>query len=207
MTRNVSFFRGKAEGRYFKFGKDVKKYDQDVNIIDTIGFCDTTMTPKEVYDAVKDKLQTNLIHVDRVVIVCSGRLENAHKDAIKQFMLWLDYKKHQNNFCFVHSKCDGMEEGQKLRSLSTVCGELGIDTSITNQKIAADTLADSVTLSSTVQMVNTFGFPPKASFEEIHEDLQLLQDCVINCPVYQKDTDQRERIKIKADEGSWCTIL
>jgi len=38
------------------------------NIIDTIGFCDSVVKPKQVLDVVKSSVKVNLCHVDKVVI-------------------------------------------------------------------------------------------------------------------------------------------
>ena len=137
-------------------------------------------------------------------------------------MKWLKYEEKQNNFCFVHSKCDGMDEGQKLRSLNAVCGELEIDISVTNESLRPQSNSNLPQLNSTstVQMVNTLGFPPKAPYKDIQEDLKLLQDCIINCQVYPesergKHNPQLQRIKISAPDNNSlfssllhnCTIL
>ena len=120
------------------------------------------------------------------------------------------------NFCFVHSKCDNMDEGQKLRSLKAVCGELEIDISVTNENLGPQSNSNSPQLSSTstVQMVNTLGFPPKAPYKDIEEDLKLLQDCIINCQVYpepkkgKRNDHQVQRIRISApDKTGYCTFL
>ena len=208
VTKDIIFSKGKAKGMYLKSqdGK-MEKVTKDVNIVDTVGFCDTKLSPWEIYELVKDKLSTNLLHIDRVVFVSSGRLEKAHKEAIKQFMDWLKYEKNKKNFCFIHNKCDAMDEGQRLQNLQTICEELAIDNSITNEKIEQDT-----NLPTPVQMVNALGFHPKADFEDIREDIQLLQDCIINCPAYSnscKDlTPKLQRIKVhKPDDSGMCTIL
>lgn len=41
-----------------------------VNVVDTIGLCDSTLKPTEVTSLIKDHIQTNLVHIDSVVIVC-----------------------------------------------------------------------------------------------------------------------------------------
>ena len=100
-----------------------------------------------------------------------------------------------------------MDEGQRLQNLQTICEELGIDNSITNEKIEQDTL-----FPTPVQMVNALGFHPKADFKDVYDDIQLLQDCIINCPAYSnscKDLSPKlQRIKVhKPDESGMCTIL
>ena len=94
-------------------GKDGTSTVRRTNIIDTIGFCDSVFTPKQVLDVIKSSVKVNLCHIDKVVVVCSGRVESHHVQAISQFMKWLHYKKHRNQFVFVYNKadhCDSEEE-------------------------------------------------------------------------------------------------
>ena len=62
---------------------------------------------------IKSSVKVNVCHIDKVVVVCSGRIEGQHAQAVQQFMKWLKYKKHRNQFVFVYNKadhCDGEEE-------------------------------------------------------------------------------------------------
>merc|ERR1719350_1249005 len=43
-----------------------------VNIVDTIGMCDTVLSPEEVYNVVKDSVRANMVYIDKVVVVCYG---------------------------------------------------------------------------------------------------------------------------------------
>lgn len=199
VTKEVNFSKGVA---FKHFGKE--DHEQEVNIIDTIGFCDSAMSESEVYDAVKDKLQTNLVYIDRVVIVCSNRLEMAHQEAIKKYLEWLDYANNKQNFCFIYNKCDGMDEGSRLANLSHVCQLLKIDTTITN-------FGASTKLDTPVPIVNALGFDPKASFDDIKEDLECLHNAIVY-PTYQ-DAKPKEwrRLEIESCRSlkkfTKCTIL
>jgi GTP-binding protein EngB required for normal cell division len=213
VTRDIRFAQGIAQfsklipkdnEKSSTIGKGTSMY---VNIIDTVGFCDSKMSETEVVTYVKDKLKDNLMHIDRVVIVCSGRLEKAHQDSIMQFMKWLKYDSYKKNFAIVYNKCDGWDEGKRLESLSEVCSMLGVDTTVTNYN-------GRTSLRSPIPMVNALGFHPKAPFQEIEDDLRTLFDSVI-IPTYS-DTEKgkeslgndkevrRQRIPICKQS---CTII
>ena len=101
------------QGKLRKVGENGSSTVQRTNIIDTIGFCDSVFTPKQVLDVIKSSVKVNVCHIDKVVVVCSGRIEGQHAQAVQQFMKWLKYKKHRNQFVFVYNKadhCDGEEE-------------------------------------------------------------------------------------------------
>ena len=172
------------------------KSSKYVNVIDTVGFCDSKMSETEVITYVKDKLKDNLMHIDKVVFVCSGRLEKTHQDSITQFMKWLKYDSFKRNFAFVYNKCDGMDEGRRLENLSDVCSMLGVDTTVTNSNGSSE-------LKNPIPMVNALGFRPKAPFEEIDDDLRKLCDSVI-IPTYNEADKEYQRIPISKQS---CSIL
>ena len=88
VTRAINFTQGRGQFIEVREREEVNKLHY-VNVIDTVGLCDSVMSENEVFNLVQDKLKTNLLHIDRVFIVCSGRLETYHQLAIKQFMHWL----------------------------------------------------------------------------------------------------------------------
>ena len=54
----------------------------------------------EVEYLIKFFLKHNLTHVDRIVVICSGRIEKAHADSIKALLQWLGYDSYERNFLF-----------------------------------------------------------------------------------------------------------
>merc|ERR1711988_824803 len=91
VTRNVQFMEGVFLEYNDKIGKIVG--GRTINVIDTIGMCDSFFTADEIYNMIKTNVELNLAKIDKVVIVCSGRIEKQHADMIKKFMKWLQYNK------------------------------------------------------------------------------------------------------------------
>ena len=53
-----------------KWGENEKREIQEqVNIIDTIGFCDTELSVQQVHSMIKSSVRVNLAYIDKVVIV------------------------------------------------------------------------------------------------------------------------------------------
>lgn len=77
-----------------------------VNIIDTLGFCDSTLHRDEVVQVVQDWLVNQAVMIDCFVIVVSNRIERDHEDSIKKMMGWLNFANHKGNFVFVYNKAD-----------------------------------------------------------------------------------------------------
>ena len=168
-TQEVIFLQGSYDFERTIDGNKVQVKYSKINVIDTIGLCDTVMSKEEVFNIIKDKIETNCFHIDRVVFVCSGRVEGDHQTEIKQFMKWLKYKEYKTNFAFVYNKCDGMGEAEKLVNLTSVCDMLGID---------AATKIDYFEAKSTPLVITT-GFPPYAPFHEISSDILQLQETIL----------------------------
>ena len=108
MTRELKYIQGKLR----KVMEDGSSNMRRTNIIDTVGFCDSVFTSDQVLSVIKTSVKVNLCHIDKVIIVCSGRMEN-NVQSIKQFMKWLQYKKYRNQFIFIYNKadhCDSEEE-------------------------------------------------------------------------------------------------
>ena len=100
--------------------KENKETQNKVCIVDTVGLCDTLFTSDEVYDMISKSVSTKMAYIDKVIIVCSGRIEKTTADAIKQFMRWMEYPTHKKNFVFVYNKCDGMSDAEREHSLVSV---------------------------------------------------------------------------------------
>jgi len=162
-----------------------------MNLIDTIGMCDSSLSRSEVYDMVKDSVQMNLVHIDKVVVVCAGRIESNHVAAIKDFMKWLKYDQYKGNFVFIYNKCDGQTQAKKELNLQTMCNKLGVDTSMNVCKLdnADGTKQD-------VNMNFAIGFPPDADYERVKDDLHTLVQGILTPNNLEK--------RIKIDRYSTC---
>jgi hypothetical protein len=96
VTRQIQYTQGQL-----KWLED-KKWDkrEQVNVIDTIGFCDTELSSQEVQSAIRSSVRTSITYIDKVVIVCSGRIEPPMVQAIKKMTKWLSYEKYKHNNFF-----------------------------------------------------------------------------------------------------------
>ena len=97
---------------------------QNVNIIDTIGLCDSMLTDKEVYTFINESLKIN---IDKVPVVCFDRITPPHVESIHQFLEFLQLKKHNSNFVAVYKKCDGAFEEERGGNLETMVDMLDND--------------------------------------------------------------------------------
>ena len=162
VTRELQYIQGKHR----KVLEDGTSTVRRTNIIDTIGFCDSVFTPKQVMQVIKSSVKVNLCHIDKVVVVCSGRIEANHVQAIQQFLKWLQYKKHKNQFIFVYNKADHCDsEEQKVENVTGMMELLGA-------KQITRTMTDDLEegQQSEVKACISSGFPKKASYQEIEED-------------------------------------
>ena len=55
------------------------------------------MSRAQVFEAIKDRVEVNVAYVDKVIIICSGRIEAVQVKAIKQCMEWLQFKTYKTN--------------------------------------------------------------------------------------------------------------
>ena len=157
------------------------------------GFCDSAMSSTQVLQLIKDSVKINLAYIDKVVIVCSGRIEGAHVEAIKQFMKWLQFEKYKKKFVFIYNKSDGLSEAEKENNLAYMCNELGADPNV-------DTFTyDASGNLKTWKLSLALGFPPNAEYQTIKDDFITLQ-MAVGTPY------PRQRIPV--DKASKiCTIL
>ena len=86
------------------------------------------MSAKEVLEIIKNSVKTNLSYIDKVIIVCSGRIEGTHQKAIRQFMDWLQFQKFKEKFVFIHNKSEALTEAQKIENIHSMCEIFGADT-------------------------------------------------------------------------------
>ena len=98
-----------------------------MNIIDTIGLCDSMLTDEEVHMFINESLKINLMHIDKVLVVCFDRITPPHVESIQQFLELLQFKNHKSNFVFVYSKCDGASEEEREENLEAMVDMLDND--------------------------------------------------------------------------------
>ena len=128
-----------------------------------------------------------------VFVVCSGRIEREHVEAIKQFMNWLSFKDYKKNFAFIYNKSDGLTEAEKFQNLSYMCDVFDVDQS---NSVRATTEKSGGNFSVSLNMA--LGFPPNAEFESVQEDWYKLGNAVT--------LPRTNPIRIPVSKSS-CTIL
>merc|ERR1719341_2723419 len=72
-------------------------------------------------------VKLNLNYLDKVVVVCSGRIEGVHARAIKQLLHWLKYPKYKDRFMFIYNKTERLNQTEKAFNLMQMCELLGVD--------------------------------------------------------------------------------
>lgn len=192
VTRHMDILSGTFDRNYYDEREHrTYKQKQAIRIIDSLGFCDTVIGPEEVLKIVKNYIQSNVLYIDKVVILCSGRIENGQACAIKDLMTWLDYTNHKADFVFVYNKAEDLTEPQRLQRI----GEMG---EILNFDPRYSFLFPTSSGSKQVRFSIATGFPARAPYEEVHQDLVSLYDAVLS---FRGDTK-----RMRVDE-SWCSIL
>ena len=131
------------------------------------------MSSSDVLEAVKASVKVNLAYIDKVVVVCSGRIEKPHSDSIKQFMKWLSFTKYKSKFVFIYNKADLLTEAEKVKNLLNMCEMLEADT---NESIVVNINNQNILLKQNL----TLGFPPNTSYKEVKYDLSKLSTAVEN---------------------------
>merc|ERR1712037_329054 len=197
VTRQLQFAQGSGISWYINGGK--KEYTTTkFNIIDTVGFCDSVFTGSQVLSMIKSSVKLNMAHIDCVVVVCSGRIEKCHANAIKQFMGLLRYEKSKDNFVFIYNKSDGHSLQVKTQNLLTMTEMLGVKK--TEGIPVQWQSSGSGTVTRKIKKMIALGFPPDARYDDIATDCALLYESV---PVA---TTMEKKERIPLDE-SYCTIL
>eukprot|EP00092_Neocalanus_flemingeri_P071690 GFUD01088148.1.p1 GENE.GFUD01088148.1~~GFUD01088148.1.p1 ORF type:complete len:655 (-),score=157.51 GFUD01088148.1:124-2088(-) len=163
VTRKMQFTQGDYKGR-------------KCNIVDTIGLCDTVLSETEVYDLIKDSIRANLVYIDKVAIVCSGRIERAHKEAVKNIMNWLDYEHNKENFVFLYNKSDSDSEDTRQQNLVIMCEEFDISI---EQTVNIHSPNGS---SLPVKCVQALGLKPGLELAEVASDLTNFRRLLISEP-------------------------
>ena len=178
VTKNMTFYTGEgyvAEGH----GGRLVQVRKRINLIDSIGFCDSHLSSKEVYRLIKEQITSNTATLHKVVIVTSGRIEAQHKESIEQVMKWLKYDAaamtgSSVSFFFVYTKMDGKTDEQRSTALAKVCDRLGASTAQSTMTVGGETIF--------VDTAVAVGFNPRATFADIKEDYDKLMLTLFEVP-------------------------
>ena len=152
---------------------------------------DSMMSSTQVLEVIKSAVTINMAYIDKVIIICSGRIEGAHVEAIKQFMSWLSFEKYKQKFVFIHNKSEGFSEAEKLENIAYMVNTMKGDPSSHSYKLQPN--GDKIRISLNLPL----GFPKGAAFSDVEKDhKKLIRATLAQFP------EQR----IPVDKSS-CTIL
>jgi len=156
-------------GSYFDIGLNETV---PLNVVDSIGFCDSVIPPQEVLQMVKGYIKANMWVIAKVVIVCASRIEREQCDAIRNFMRWLKYDSHKAEFVFVYNKADHLDEVERAEAVRDMCTLLDADPTYS---VAYPIGADEFRL---VKYAIAVGFPPRAPLLQVQSDIDALYDAI-----------------------------
>ena len=112
-------------------------------------------------------MKVNLAYIDKVVIVCAGRIEMQHAAAIKQFMEWLSHKDYKENFVLIYNKSDLLSQQQRMENLESMCKLFEVP--MTNQFVI-----NTNGIREAIRMNLAVGFPPNSDFVAVEDDHRKL---------------------------------
>ena len=137
------------------------------------GFCDSEMSADDVLDIIKNSVKTNLSYIDKVIIICSGRIENKHQQAIKNFLEWLQFPQFKEKFVFIYNKSDGLTEAEKLNNVLTMCETFGAYTKSRAfwREVKPGTVETQL---HEIDLNLALGFPPNENYETVEKDHKRL---------------------------------
>ncbi|CAK0884335.1 unnamed protein product [Prorocentrum cordatum] len=168
-----------------------REQTRTVNVIDSVGFCDSVMPASDVTRMVKEFIKSSVFHVHKVLIVCAGRIEDEQSQAIKNFMEWLDYQHYKSQFIFIYNKSENLTPAERTECLGEMCDLLGADS---NFGAIEDVAGEQVRLNYTISTA----FPAHFRLEQIGDDLRNLY----NAAFYIR----KDHRAIEVQEAS-CRIL
>ena len=150
------------------------------------------MSSNEVIEVIKSSVKVNVAKIDKVIIMCSGRISMKHIQAIRQFMVWLSYDKFPQKFVFIYNKSDGLSEAEKLENIAYMVNALQGDPCSNIQYYEHETGEY-----KEVKMNLPIGFPKGASYSDVSRDhIKLINATLVSHP--------KQRIPV---DKSLCTIL
>jgi GTP-binding protein EngB required for normal cell division len=188
-------FEGEAEVKAISKvpGRKTEIIKKTVNIIDTVGFCDSIMSHAQVEELIQHWLELQKTTIDKVVVVTHGRIEKIHADSIKTMLKWLHFSEHKTSFVFVYNKADDVlraaDEATVQENLALMVEILGVDF----------TQVFSFEDSSTIDLVIPLGIAPGSDFDVSEKAMSPLVTAL-----FTECDESRKRIPVST---SSCTIL
>eukprot|EP00435_Cladocopium_sp_Y103_P017171 s620_g4.t1 len=208
-NRNVAESRGSAasvtrELHIYSGTGLINDSQKKVNIIDTIGLCDTYIPDGQVLQLIKDSMKVNFAYVDQVVVICAGRIETNHTEAIGRIIDWLRFSSYECQFTFIYNKVDQMEIPEREPSAKAMLALLGVESTMlargtprNGDRVRFPLGAPMCEMPPQIPKCIMTGFP-KAEFEVLRSDLAMAVDSIFAAP--------KEGQRIPVHE-SWSSIL
>ena len=178
-----------------------KIYDsiRKVNIIDTIGLCDSHISARMVLELIKSSLKVNFAYIDQVVVICSGRIEAIHTESITQTLEWLRYKDYRYSFTFVYNKADLLAPSERELGVIHMCQLLQVKRLVFTYPlgnfVAGDVMRHHIEprpgVVTRAKCVST-GFPEGQESEHVIEEMCKVVDSAFSI------LDSYEQIRLKS---------
>ena len=157
-TKNCTFLQGEYN---LSTGPSKK-----VIVVDTVGYCDSIISDNDIALMIKNQIKSKHLKIDRVLILCYGRIQKTHITEIRRMLEWLDYQNHKENFIFLYNKADQVDEENRSKNLWEMCSLLGVNPHITVN------LGEGYEKSKLARPVS---FPPNVKHKTVAEDLEYLK--------------------------------
>mmetsp|Transcript_75868 Transcript_75868/g.234881 ORF Transcript_75868/g.234881 Transcript_75868/m.234881 type:complete len:436 (-) Transcript_75868:196-1503(-) len=190
VTRQMDVYSG-------NFYHPVFKTHHKLNVIDSVGFCDSVIPPHEVLQIVKEYIKVSILFLSKVIIVCAGRIEAEQAAAIKNLLKWLGYAQHKPDFVFIYNKAETLECSEKTECLGEMGDLLNVDVTY-GVYLPVPGSNDQ----REIKLGLAAGFPPRAPYHEVEDDLRALHDAVLR---FRNDQKQI-KVSLQEDKSS-CSIL
>ncbi|XP_055347952.1 uncharacterized protein LOC129595068 [Paramacrobiotus metropolitanus] len=193
VTKEIVFVRGR--GKVYNPEKEIYQ-ERSIVVADTIGLCDTEWEDTKVINLIRNRVSSNLKHIDAVYVVFrADRLLKEHVANIQHILKWLGYQTGLNclRFLFVGTYADyiSTEKKDALRAEATTMFQL----KDTSRKIAPT--------GHSIQSLVYTRFPPEDSLNEMTKE--KTQQCWRELRVLLNHPGVCDRIPL--DQGSSCAIL
>ena len=166
-----------------------------INLYDHfLGFCDSVLSETQVFNAIKERVEVNVAEIDKVIIICSDRIEGVQVAAIKKCMKWLQFNDHKEKFSFIYNKSDRLTKMEKIKNLAYMCDSLDADLTTRFEDRRSGSPKQT-------KLNHALGFPREATYASVKEDLATLMAITLANPKPERITLHTKSIRES------CTIL
>ena len=166
-----------------------------INLYDHfLGFCDSVLSETQVFNAIKERVEVNVAEIDKVIIICSDRIEGVQVAAIKKCMKWLQFNDHKEKFSFIYNKSDRLTKMEKIKNLAYMCDSLDADLTTRFEDRRSGSPKQT-------KLNHALGIPREATYANVIEDLATLLAITLANPKQKRINIQTKSIV----EG--CKIL